>query len=133
MDVLFGESAREKLLEGVRIAHNAVVKTFGHGSDKGYEIIKGLDVKDPTLEGGLFFVKNMANAVHKEYSGGVTLSVLLLYQLVKNNVSCSSDSILEQLKKQKRIATKETLIQMVRETPLSEALNQVEQPRNIAI
>jgi chaperonin GroEL len=95
---LFGQEVREKLLQGLKAAFDAVKHTFGPQSRHtlfekkfgppqavrgGYKIISELQLQDPEKDAGLSLVKDAMEKMYREVHDGTTSAIILTYLLAK--------------------------------------------------
>ncbi len=85
-NILFGSLARERLLEGMRIAHEAILHSYGTNVvANGDKIISSIEVEDPLLECGISFIRKATHHMNQTCSNGSVLAALLLYKLTEES------------------------------------------------
>jgi len=98
-EILFDESARAKLRDGIEKLANVVVVTLGPTgcnvcyqswqptiTKDGSSIVKEVELKDQFENMGVSIAKEVANRVREQAGDGTTTSILLLSQLVNQGV-----------------------------------------------
>lgn len=110
-EIFFGDELREKLMEGVKIAYDAVKHSFGlharhtlmHTNDKiaatdnGYKTLSDFSLAERVPNASITLIKSAIETMQKKHSDGTTLTVILIYHLYKEilkAISSGKDPIL---------------------------------------
>ncbi|MBM3192798.1 MAG: hypothetical protein FJZ59_01010 [Chlamydiae bacterium] len=76
--IFFGSFANRRLLEGMKIAYDAIIESFQKPADEEDRFFLDIEEKDPSLKGGIYFMQK-AFLQKNKFSG--TLASILLYKL----------------------------------------------------